>query len=114
MSDILRALSAPRRREILRLIWAEERSVAEICRAHPEITIGAISQHLRILESARLVTKRKDGLHHFYRARPKELGSLRLWLEGMWDSALYRLKIKAELEQARRGPHPSKNRRKRR
>jgi DNA-binding transcriptional ArsR family regulator len=111
MSDILRALGAPRRREILRSIWQQERSVGQICKAHPDITIGAISQHLRVLEKARLVTKRKEGLHHFYRADPKELGALQDWLEGMWDSALYRLKIKAELEEGRRGPQPSKKRR---
>lgn len=112
MVDIFSALNTPRRREILRLVWNDEKTVGEICGAHPDITFGAISQHLRILEEAGLVTKRQQGLHHYYKARREELGSLKSWLESMWDSALYRLKINAELEQARRGPKPQKKRRK--
>lgn len=105
MFEIFRAINTPRRREILRTIWNQERSAGEICRAHSDITSGAVSQHLRILEKAGLVSKRQEGLYRYYIARPEELGSLRDWLETMWDSALYRLKIRAELEQARRGPH---------
>lgn len=112
MADIFSALNTPRRREILRFIWKDERTVSEICNAYPDITIGAVSQHLRILAEAGLVTKRRDGLHQYYKARLEELGPLKSWLESMWDSALYRLKINSELEQARRGPKPQKKRRK--
>ena len=111
MSLILSALNAPRRREILRQIWDEEKSAGEIHRANPEITFGAVSQHLRLLEEAGLVRRRDEGQQHFYIARKEELGALQSWLETMWDSALYRLKIRAELEQARRGPRPQKKRR---
>ena len=112
--EIFGALNAPRRREILRLIWDQERSVGEICRAHPDVTFGAVSQHLRVLEQSGLVSRRQEGVHHYYKARPEELGSLRRWLESMWDSSLYRLKISAELEQARRGPRSQSKRRKHR
>jgi DNA-binding transcriptional ArsR family regulator len=112
MVDVFSALNTPRRREILRSIWKDEKTVSEICRSNPDITFGAISQHLRILEEAGLVSKRREGLHQFYKARREELGPLQSWLESMWDSALYRLKINAELEQARRGPKPQKKRRK--
>ncbi len=112
MVEVFRALNTPRRREILRFIWKNERSVGEICGVHPDITFGAVSQHLRILEEAGLVSKRQEGLHRFYKARRQELGSLESWLESIWDSALYRLKISAELEQARRGPRPRTKRRK--
>jgi DNA-binding transcriptional ArsR family regulator len=111
MPDIIRALNTPRRREILRTIWKQERSVGEICKAHPEITYGAVSQHLRVLEHAGLVSKRQEGLYRYYKACPEELGSLRDWLETMWESVLYRLKIRAELEQARRGPRGRKRKR---
>jgi DNA-binding transcriptional ArsR family regulator len=100
------ALGTPRRREILRLVWREERSAGEIHRALSDVTFGAVSQHLRVLEAAGLVAFRRQGRQRFYRARPERLGPLREWLETMWDSALYGLKLRAELEEARRGPQP--------
>lgn len=106
MSALLRAVEAPRRREILRLVWDEERPAGEVHAAMGDVTFGAVSQHLRRLESAGLVTVRRDGRRRLYRARKSALGPLRGWLERMWDDALYRLKIRAELEQARRGPLP--------
>ena len=45
-------------------------------------------------------------------ARKDELGPFRAWLESTWDGALYRLKLRAELEEARRGPRPRERRRK--
>jgi DNA-binding transcriptional ArsR family regulator len=110
MVEIFGALNTPRRREILRFVWNEERSAGEIFKANPDITFGAVSQHLRILEQAGLVNKRREGLHQFYKARRDEMGPLQTWLESMWDSALYRLKINAEMEQARRGPRSRKKR----
>ena len=112
MVDIFSALNTPRRREILRFVWSDEKTAGEICGAHPDVTFGAVSQHLKILEEAGLVSKRQEGLHRYYKARREELGPLKSWLESMWDSALYKLKINAELEQARRGPKPQKKRRK--
>ncbi len=110
MTEIFQALQTPRRREILRLIWNREQCAGDICKAQKDITFGAVSQHLRILEEAGLVQSRKDGVRHFYTARKDQLGPLRPWLEEIWDTALYRLKIRAELEQARRGPRSKKRR----
>jgi DNA-binding transcriptional ArsR family regulator len=106
--DIMRALGTPRRREILRLIWNREASAGEIREANAGITFGAVSQHLRVLERAGLVEQRREGVWRYYRARRERLGVLQSWLESMWDSALYRLKLQAELEEARRGPRPRK------
>jgi len=112
MDTLLRALSTPRRREILRHVWQAERSAGEICSAlGDDITFGAVSQHLRILEEAGLVSCRSEGQHRYYKANKEELGPLQSWLESMWDSALYRLKIQAELEQSRRGPQSQRKRR---
>jgi len=110
ITEIFHALNAPRRLELLRIVWNNERSVTEIAQLQPEITIGAISQHLRILEEAGLVSHRQHGLRHLYSAQKKELGPLKAWLESMWDSSLSRLKLKAELEQSRRGPRSRKRR----
>lgn len=102
----LATLAAPRRREILRLVWDSERSAGEVHRALGDVTFGAVSQHLRILERAGFVDGRREGRMRYYSARRDRLGPLAEWLESMWGSALYRLKIEAELEQARRGPRP--------
>lgn len=110
MGALLKAIATPRRREILRLVWSRERAAGEIHRAFGDVTFGAVSQHLRVLEEAGLVTCRREGRRRLYRARPEELGAFREWLEASWDSALDRLQVQAELEAARRGPRPRKRR----
>ena len=104
MSAVFEALAAPRRREILRLVWDREHSAGDIHRALPEVSFGAVSQHLALLESAGLVARRDEGRFHYYAARRKELGHLGRWLEAMWDDALDNLKLHAEAEEKRRGP----------
>jgi DNA-binding transcriptional ArsR family regulator len=101
MSAVFGALAAPRRREILKLVWDRERSAGDIHRAFSDVSFGAISQHLKVLESAGLVERREEGRFHFYAARRKELGHLGKWLETMWDEALSELKHRAESEEKR-------------
>lgn len=108
MSAVLGALAAPRRREILRLVWTGERSAGEIHGAMPDVSFGAVSQHLKVLLAAKLLDQRSEGRFRYYVARKDELGALRKWLEETWGDALARLKIHAELETARRGPRPMK------
>lgn len=113
MELILSALATPRRREILRLVWREERTAGDIHRSLGDVTFGAVSQHLRVLAESGLVEGRRDGRRRLYRARKDDLGPFRAWLEATWDGALYRLKLRAELEEARRGPRPRERRKKR-
>jgi DNA-binding transcriptional ArsR family regulator len=101
---VLSALASPRRQEILRLIWTEELSAGAIHRAMPDVTFGAVSLQLRSLTEAGLAESRADGRHRFYRARREALGPVTKMLEQMWDDALWRLKLAAELEHTRRGP----------
>ena len=114
-SVVLRSVASPRRREILRILWERELSAGAIHAAMPDVTFGAVSLHLRQLSEAKLVRVRADHRHRYYRARPETLGSLAPALERMWDDALWRLKLAAELEQSRRGPRrgSQRNRRKR-
>ena len=107
-------LSTPRRREILRVLWDGERSAGEIHRAMPDVTFGAVSQHLKLLEGAGVVRSRAEGRFRFYAAEKSALGPFRAWLERTWDDALYRLKIRAELEASRRGPASGKTKKDRR
>ena len=104
LNTTLAALATPRRREILRLVWMDERSAGAIHGALPDVTFGAVSQHLRVLRDAGLVACRVEGRRRLYRARRRALGPFRGALEAHWAGALDRLKLLAELEEARRGP----------
>ena len=99
MDAVLHALGAPRRREILRLLRRRERSAGEIHRALGDVTFGAVSQHLGVLEQAGLVSARREGRGRFYAARREGLQPLREWLDEMWADALERLKQVAEAEE---------------
>jgi len=99
MSAVFDALAAPRRRDILRRVWDREASAGEIHRSFPDVSFGAISQHLGVLEAAGLVSRRDVGRFHYYTARRREMGHLGKWLEEMWDDALARLKFHAESEE---------------
>src|SRR4051794_28928960 len=107
---MMQTLAAPRRREILRLVWGLERSAGDIHRAMADVTFGAVSQHLGVLTEAGLVDARTEGRNRLYLARKAALGPLKKWLETSWDDALYRLKIAAEMDGARRGPRPRRKR----
>jgi len=101
---VLQAVASPRRREILRLIWANERSAGEIHRAMPDVTWGAVSLQLRALAEAGVLATRIEGRHRYYRADRAALGPVGEMLERMWADSLWQLKLQAELEETRRGP----------
>ena len=103
---VLNAIASPRRREILRLVWNGEVSAGEIARSMPDVTFGAVSLQLRSLAEAGLIESRAERQQRFYRARREALGPVGRMLESMWDDALWKLKLAAELEQTRRGPRP--------
>ena len=60
----------------------------------------AVSQHLRVLRAARLVTARAEGTRRLYAVDPKGIKALRTWLDGFWDEVLVAFKEAAELEAA--------------
>ena len=102
--DVLSILASPRRREILRLVWREEKCAGDIHRAMPDVTFGAVSLQLRLLSEAGLVEARSDKRNRWYKVKPEALGELAKMLERMWDDALWKLKLEVEFEQTRRGP----------
>ena len=110
-SSALAAIASPRRREILRLVWDGERQAGAIHAAMPDVTFGAVSLQLRALVEAGLVDVRSEGRNRFYRARRDAFGPVGRTLERMWDDVLWQLKLRAELEQSRRGPQPRSRRR---
>jgi len=105
-SAVLDAIASPRRREILRLVWRKEQTAGAIHQAMPEVTFGAVSLQLRSLAEAGLVVARQQQRNRFYRARREVLGPAAKILERMWDDALWKLKVAAEMEESRRGPKP--------
>lgn len=101
MEAALKAIAEPRRREILRLVRADERTAGEIAQAF-DVTRPAISQHLGVLKEAGLVDERREGTRRYYRARPEGLRDLQRFLEEFWDERLAALKSAAEREEKRR------------
>jgi DNA-binding transcriptional ArsR family regulator len=95
----LRAIAAPRRRQILSLVRDGELSAGEIA-GHFDVTRPAVSQHLNVLKEAGLVSERRNGTRRLYRARPEGLAQLKAFLEEFWDERLDALKAEAEREEA--------------
>ena len=93
---VLHALADPRRRTILRLVRHAELPSGEIAVHFPEVTAPAISQHLRVLREAGLLSERRSGTRRLYRARPEGLRDLREWVREFWDDALDDLKVAVE------------------
>jgi DNA-binding transcriptional ArsR family regulator len=95
MEAALKAISHPKRRAMLELVWTAERTATDIAQT-VGLTKPAASQHLKVLRSAELVTVRVAGNHRFYRARADRLEELRVALERFWGARLETLR--AELE----------------
>lgn len=100
--DAIAVIAAPRRREILRLIWEQELSAGDIAAALP-VTFGAVSQHLSVLRDAGVVDVRQQGTFRFYRANHERIGPLKAVLEAYWTDSLDRLAAEVEREEPK--PH---------
>ena len=79
---VLDAISSPRRREILRLVWDQEQTAGAIHRAMPDVTFGAVSLQLRLLADAGLIVGEKRGRWTWWRVAPERLAALREALGG--------------------------------
>ena len=95
MINALKAIAAPRRQEILRLVWTQERAAGDIAQ-HFDVSRPAISKHLRILREAGLVDERRKGTQRLYSARAESLLELRRFLDSFWDQGLQAIKQAAE------------------
>jgi DNA-binding transcriptional ArsR family regulator len=112
-SALLTAVASPRRREILRLLWDRDLTAGAIHEAMPDISFGAVSLQLKVLLAAGLVECEADRQFRVYHVRRDALAPVAPMLEQMWTDALWRLKLRAELEDTRRGPRPRARRRRR-
>ena len=98
IETVLQALVEPHRREILEYLRAGELSSGQVS-AHFTLTRPAVSQHLKVLTEAGLITMRREGTKRIYRARPQGLAELRKFIETFWDDSLQELKRQAEAEE---------------
>lgn len=99
--DSLQVIGDATRREILRMVWDEERPAGEIADRFP-VTFGAVSQHLAVLRDSGFVIVRPEGNRRFYRADQRALGPLKAVLEAMWATSLDRLADAVETDAAHR------------
>ena len=93
--DVYQAIADGKRRKMLDLLSSQERSVQELA-PHFDFTVGAVSQHLKILLTSGLVARRKQGRYRYYRARPEALKEVHEWTQQysqLWESSLDRLGV---------------------
>jgi DNA-binding transcriptional ArsR family regulator len=81
------ALSDPTRREVFQRLQSGGLSVGEIAQSMP-VSRPAVSQHLKVLKEAGLVSDRAEGTRRVYHIDPNGLAVIRAWLDQFWDVAL--------------------------
>lgn len=110
--DIFAALSDPTRRAIVEFLAAGEQSAGSITGAFA-LSAPAISQHLKALKQAQLVTVRVDGQRRIYSLNPLGLEALDGWLERtrrFWEARLDDLERELKKPESDSGPRPKPTR----
>src|SRR6267378_652517 len=92
----LAALADPTRRQVFERLRSGPQAVGAIARGMP-VSRPAVSQHLRVLKEAGLVTDRPEGTRRVYHIDPQGLGALRAWLDQFWDQALAAFQAEVEV-----------------
>jgi DNA-binding transcriptional ArsR family regulator len=83
----LQCLSDPTRRQVFERLRAGPQSVGALARGLP-VSRPAVSQHLKVLKAAGLVTDRAEGARRVYYIDPDGLGELRQWVDRFWNDSL--------------------------
>jgi DNA-binding transcriptional ArsR family regulator len=83
----LNALGDPTRRTVFERLGAGPRSVGELAAELP-VSRPAVSQHLKVLKDAGLVTDERDGTRRVYRIDPRGVGAVRAYFDRFWSDAL--------------------------
>jgi DNA-binding transcriptional ArsR family regulator len=97
----LSALADPTRRRVFERLRSGPKSVGAIARGMP-VSRPAVSQHLKALKEAGLVSDRPEGTRRVYFIDPQGLGALRKWLDQFWDEALAAFQAEIEKDQSER------------
>ncbi|MGC9962969.1 MAG: metalloregulator ArsR/SmtB family transcription factor [Acidimicrobiales bacterium] len=91
----LAALGDPTRRAIFEHLAENPSPVGVLAELLP-VSRPAVSQHLKVLKDAGLVTDHRDGTRRIYRLDPNGIGDLRDYLDRFWNNALASFKARAE------------------
>src|SRR5882757_9148649 len=95
---VFAALADPTRRRVFERLGQGPRAVGDLAHGLP-VSRPAVSQHLKVLKEAGLVTDRPDGARRVYQIDPQGLGQIRAWLDQFWDVALDAFKAEVERDQ---------------
>ena len=87
LAQAFTALAEPTRREIFERVAVRPRAVGELAEELP-VSRPAVSQHLRVLKEAGLVTEEAAGTRRIYRVDPRGIAAMREWLDAHWSAAL--------------------------
>lgn len=90
MDGVFGALSDPTRRALLRAVAEGERSVGDLARPYA-MSLAAVSKHLKVLEGAGLIARRKQGSFQYVRLNPAPMREAGRWLayyERFWSDRL--------------------------
>ena len=85
--DSFAALADPTRRRIFERVVARPSAVGDLARGLP-VSRPAVSQHLKVLKEAGLVSETAEGTRRIYRIDPRGIGAMREWLDAQWATAL--------------------------
>ena len=94
---VFAALADPTRRAVLERVAQRPQTVGALAAQLP-VSRPAVSQHLRVLKDAGLVTDEARGTSRIYRIDPHGLGPMRRWLDEQWERSLANFKALAEQE----------------
>ena len=97
------ALADPSRRRVFERLRAGPLSVGALAE-HMPVSRPAVSQHLKVLKEAGLVTDQAEGTRRVYSIDPQGLAALRSWLDQFWDDALDAFRAEAEQKPKSRKP----------
>jgi DNA-binding transcriptional ArsR family regulator len=99
--NVLSAIAHPTRQTLLEELRGGPRSVTELAKVVP-VSQPAVSQHLGVLQSAKLVTVHRDGNRRIYSLGREGIEDLRRYVDGFWTDALEQFSAEAKKQAARR------------
>ena len=103
LDKIFRALAHPTRRAILKRLTTSERAVMEVAKPF-HMSLPAVSKHIKVLEGARLVKRRRRGRFSYLRLDAVAMKQADRWLEEyrkFWEGSLDRLEEYLKIEQTK-------------
>jgi len=95
VSTAFAALADPTRLQVFERLAAKPMPVVELA-AGLSVSRPAVSQHLKVLRSAGLVTHHKQGTSNVYRLDPRGIETLHGYLDRFWDRALAAFQAEVE------------------